>query len=76
MFNAIKIGIKLWILRMMFTPAQSVRVLVARGFRFTRVQRYYVISKVFDEKVYYKRERKEVLGVGRTLIRQCVEWKV
>ena len=44
MFNTIKIGVKLWILHKMFTPAQSVRVLVARGFRFTRVQRYYAIQ--------------------------------
>jgi len=51
----------------MFTPAQPVRVLVAIVFRFTRVQRYYAISKVFDEKVYSTREKKEVLGAGGIL---------
>jgi hypothetical protein len=34
------------------------------------------MSKVFDEKVYSKRERKEVFRVGGNLIRQCVEWEV
>ncbi len=59
----------------MFTPAQLVRVLVARGFRFTREQRYYAISKVSTRRFILRGRGRRFWGRG-DIIRQCVEWEV